>query len=101
MVDDERAGNLRVGVGEEPLVGVGVGIEVGGDPGQIATLMRENGNPALVVDVLPPPQLKSSAAARKATTGRSTSDLRIQIIEPCTMPTRARGVKQRDVAPPS
>ncbi|HXR24617.1 MAG TPA: hypothetical protein VN742_04585, partial [Candidatus Binataceae bacterium] len=42
---------------------------------------------------LPPPQLRSSAAARKATTGTSTKDLRNQTIEPCTMPTPRRGVK--------
>ena len=86
---------VGVAVGVCPLVGLGVGTAVGGDPGQTATLISENGNPELVVVLLPPPQLKSSAAARKATTGTSTRDLRNQTIELCTMPTLRRGVKRR------
>jgi len=86
---------VGVAVGEAPLVGDGVGLAVGGGPGQIATLISANGNPVGVVLLLPPPQLKSSAAERKATTGTSTKDLRNQTIEPCTMPTQSRGVKHR------
>ena len=84
------------GVGPSVWVGVAVGIAVGGGPGQMARLMRAKGNPGPGALLLPPPpQLKSSAAARKATTGTSTSDLRSQIIKPCTMPTLGPSVKHR------
>ena len=74
------------------MVGVGVGLVVGGEPGQTAKLIREKGVDAGAV-LLPPPQLKSRAAPRNTPTGTSTTHLRNQSIAPCTMPTRVRGVK--------
>lgn len=64
------------------MVGTGVGVSVGGGPGQIARLINEKGWPKLVVVLLPPPQLKRSTEARKNKTGPKTKDLRSQIIEP-------------------
>jgi len=78
-----------------PLVGIGVGTGVGGDPGHTARLISENGGDEGVEAPPPPPQLNSNAAAKKVMTGTSTTDLRNQIIEPCTMPTRCDGVKLR------
>jgi hypothetical protein len=78
---------LHIGVGVVfgvfELVGTAVGVSVGGGPGQIARLISEKGKPVLdVLLLLPPPQLKSNADARKNRTGPSTRDLRSQTIEP-------------------
>jgi hypothetical protein len=54
---------VGVGVGVAGVVGDGVGVTTGGDPGQIATLITDRGMGVGAELPPPPPQLKKIAAA--------------------------------------